>query len=98
MYMIKFVKGLLFNILDRLILRGYSHDDYLMKRHINQCKQGYIWEGGILLGRNTPCGYCNKNVDVLNDMVHNKKLSLESRVIFKDELEKAVKERANRNE
>ena len=96
-YIVKIPQKLFFWILNWTLLRGGTYDEYCMKEHINLCRQGYIWHGGFFFGRRTACWHCNKDVAILEDMINDKKYSLELRVIMKDELEKAMDKRANIN-
>lgn len=84
------------HLLDWMVYRGDDWDTYWLKQHINGCRDGYIWRGGLVLGGYFACWHCNRKVYHLSLMLKDKKESLQNRAIIKDMLEEAKQERANR--
>lgn len=86
------------NIMNKIIkpLSDEEYEKYIMGRHVNDCREGYIWKGGMFVCWWDACRYCNKDVAMFEYMLKDKSMSLSGKVIIKDRLEKAKIERANR--
>ena len=65
------------------------------KKHISLCQNGYIRTGGLLLYYVSACWHCNNMVYNLSDLLRDKKLGIDLRIIIKDELERAKQDRAD---
>ena len=80
------------------VLRMIDKDDWetsCKKKHINCCRNGYIWSGGAFLGWLSACWYCNNTVYNLSDLLHEKTFDLDLKIIIKDALERAKQDRAD---
>ena len=77
-------------------MRGRTFEEIILDDHINKCNYGYIWRGGFL-GFSEACEYCNNTVYNLNIMLKNNKYSRSTKLILKEELNKAILEKTNKN-